>query len=49
MDYDEILKYLGEKGRWNILQILLLCLPAVAGGIAVLVYSFTGKWYVNYN
>ena len=43
MNYDDILEELGELGPWQILHLALLWLPAGAGGIFVLTYSFTGK------
>ena len=42
LDYDDILEELGELGPWQILHVLLLWLPPMAGGIIVLTYSFTG-------
>ena len=44
MNYDDILEELGELGRWQLLHLSLLWLPAMAGGIFVLTWSFTGKW-----
>ena len=43
MNYDDILEELGEMGRWQLLHLSLLWLPAMAGGIFVLTYSFTGE------
>ena len=43
MNYDDILEELGELGRWQLLHLSLLWLPAMAGGIFVLTWSFTGK------
>ena len=44
MNYDDILEELGELGPWQILHVLLLWLPPMAGGIIVLTYSFTGTY-----
>ena len=43
MNYDDILEELGELGPWQILNLLLLWLPSVAGGMWVLTYSFAGN------
>lgn len=42
MNYDKILEHLGEKGRWNVLNMLLLSLPGTVAGGFVIIYSFTG-------
>jgi hypothetical protein len=43
MNYDDILEELGELGPWHILHLALLWLPAMASGVFVLTYSFTGR------
>ena len=43
MNYDDVLEELGEMGPWQILNLFLLWLPSVAGGMWVLTYSFAGK------
>ena len=48
MNYDDILEELGELGPWQLLHLALLWLPAGAGGIFVLTYSFSGKLILNY-
>ncbi len=42
MDYDDILMHLGEKGKWNIINMFLLWMGPFIAGFTVLVYSFTG-------
>ena len=42
MNYDEILLELGELGPWQIGHLLALWLPAIASGMFVLTYSFSG-------
>ncbi len=42
MNYDDILEELGELGPWQIFHLSLLWLPAIASGMFVLTYSFTG-------
>lgn len=46
MNYDDILEELGELGPWQILNLALLWLPAMASGMFVLTYSFTGKYWI---
>ena len=43
MNYDDILLEIGELGPWQIGHLLALWLPAIASGIFVLTYSFSGK------
>ena len=40
MDYDRILTQLGEFGPWQRRNALLLWLPAMAGGINIMVAAF---------
>ena len=40
--YDDILKYTGQLGKYQLRTCLLLLLPASFCGIAVMCYSFTG-------
>ncbi len=42
MDYDKILEHLGEWGRWNVTNQLLIWVGPFISGFMVLVYSFTG-------
>ena len=44
MDYDEIYKHLGKSQKWQITMTLVFWLPALVGGMFVLVYTFTGKF-----
>jgi len=39
MDYDDILLELGEFGRWQQINALILWIPAVAGGMNILIAS----------
>ena len=41
-DYDEFVGEIGEFGLWQKVICLTLWIPAIAGGIHVLMYSFTG-------
>ena len=41
-DYDDFVAEIGEFGLWQKMICLLLCVPAMVGGIHVLMYSFTG-------
>ena len=43
MDFDEILQHAGHKGRFQKIQILLLMLGPLCGGVAVTSFIFTGK------
>ena len=40
-NYDQILVHIGDIGWWQILNVGLLCLPSIAGGILVLLTNFT--------
>ena len=42
LDYDEVLKEIGEFGFFQKVSCFLLWFPAAAGGIHVLMYAFTG-------
>ena len=42
MDYDKILAHFGELSRWNLINLALLWLPPIMGGIIVLQTSFSG-------
>ena len=42
LDYDELVEEIGEFGLFQKIVCLLLWFPAAAGGIHVLMYSFTG-------
>ena len=41
MDYDRILSHIGELSRWNLVNLALLWLPPMMGGIIVLQTSFS--------
>ena len=41
MDYDRILSRIGELSRWNLINLALLWLPPMMGGIIVLQTSFS--------
>ena len=41
-DYDDFVREIGEFGLWQKVMCLILWFPAIAGGIHVLMYSFTG-------
>ena len=47
-DYDEFVAEIGEFGLWQKIICLLLWIPAMAGGVHVLMYSFTGLSPTNY-
>ena len=47
-DYDDFVAEVGEFGLWQKLLCSLLWIPAAAGGIHVLMYSFTGLSPSNY-
>ena len=42
LDYDKLVEEIGEFGIFQKIACLLLWFPAAAGGIHVLMYSFTG-------
>jgi len=42
LNFDEVLDYIGQFGRFQKRTFFLLCLVAAAGGIAVMVFAFTG-------
>ena len=41
-NYDEILGYLGQMGKFQFRSFLLLCLPAVFFGPVIMIYVFIG-------
>ena len=41
MDYDKIISHIGELSRWNLINLTLLWLPPMMGGIIVLQTSFS--------
>ena len=47
-DYDDFVREIGEFGLWQKVMCLILWFPAIAGGIHVLMYSFTGLSPGNY-
>jgi len=42
MDFDAILNHIGQCGKWQWRNFFLLWLTSAAGGLAVVVWSFTG-------
>ena len=43
LDYDGVLQYIGQFGRFQKMVFFLLWLTSAAGGLAVVVFSFTGE------
>eukprot|EP00095_Tigriopus_kingsejongensis_P000969 maker-scaffold83_size396513-snap-gene-2.32 protein:Tk00969 transcript:maker-scaffold83_size396513-snap-gene-2.32-mRNA-1 annotation:"PREDICTED: uncharacterized protein LOC103466540" len=43
IEYDNVLKYIGQCGKWQWRNFFLLWLTSAAGGLAVVVWVFTGK------
>lgn len=41
-NYDDVLKHIGQMGKYQRYTFLLLCLPALFPGIIVMSYTFTG-------
>ncbi len=41
-NFDQVLEHIGSYGRWQKINVALLWLPAVAAGVMVLLWSFTG-------
>ena len=41
MDYDEILRELGEFGHWQMQNYFLLCIPMMVSGMTTILPSFT--------
>ena len=41
-DYDQILEYIGQCGKWQWRNFFILWLTSAAGGLAVVVWAFTG-------
>ena len=41
MDYDHILLELGEFGRWQQINTVMLWIPAIAAGMNILIASFS--------
>jgi hypothetical protein len=41
LDYDAILQHIGQCGKWQWRNFFLLGLTSAAGGLAVVVWSFT--------
>ena len=47
LDYDVLVETIGEFGWFQKLTCALLWVPAAVGGIHVLMYSFTGRFFVE--
>ena len=45
LDYDVLVETIGEFGWFQKLTCALLWIPAAVGGIHVLMYSFTGRFF----
>lgn len=41
-NYDDILEYLGQMGKYQLHTFLWLCLPAIFPGMIIMSYTFTG-------
>ena len=41
VDYDNVLRYIGQCGKWQWINFFLLWLTSAAGGLAVVVWAFT--------
>ena len=44
LDYDEVLEYIGQFGTFHRKIFFLLWLVSAAGGLAVVVFAFTGMF-----
>ena len=42
VNFDQVLKYIGDFGLWQWLIISVLWLPPMGGGVIVLLWNFTG-------
>ena len=42
IDYDEVLKHVGQMGKFQTRVFLLLCLVSALSGLAVFAFGFTG-------
>ena len=49
MNYDKIIEHVGETSKWNLINLGLLWLPPIMGGIIVLQTSFTGLHQNKHN
>ena len=47
LDYDEVLSYIGQFGGFQRRIFLLLSLVSAAGGLAVVVFAFTGTYFMS--
>jgi len=41
VDYDQVLRHIGQCGKWQWINFFLLWLTSGAGGLAVVVWAFT--------
>ena len=46
IDYDEVLKHVGQMGKFQTWVFLLLCLVSALSGLAVFAFGFTGKYLI---
>ena len=47
IDYDEVLKHVGQMGKFQTRVFLLLCLVSALSGLAVFAFGFTGNFGVS--
>ena len=47
MDYDEVLEYIGQFGRFQKKIFFWLSFISAAAGLAVVVFAFTGKIFID--
>ena len=46
LNYDEVLEYIGQFGTFQRKIFFLLWLVSAAGGLAVVVFAFTGMFFI---
>ena len=46
IDYDEVLKHVGQMGKFQTWVFLLLCLVSALSGLAVFAFGFTGNYLI---
>ena len=46
IDYDEVLKHVGQMGKFQTRVFLLLCLVSALSGLAVFAFGFTGSFLI---
>ncbi len=49
VDYDEVLKHIGQFGRWQKRIHFLMWITSAIGGLAVVVFVFTAFKQVSYH